>query len=382
MTSKMSWIFFVPFTAAAVFLKLAQTILPDGAILGLSDMLLDYAVLGCIAIVFLFSLLMCVIDRKIAQYYLPHRNIPAGIFGVLVAIVLAADGANRVYNLLSSGNIDVLEIIESVLLLLSAIVFIVMGLTHSFQNRDNKHFSLFNVMPALLCAIRMVRCFVGFTTISITLADIVILFCYIFSTLFFFNYAVAISLTEAKHAVKSCFIFGFPAVCALLAYGVSAAYTGFNLEDIFSNAGFAEMILFALYIFAFLIELTAFVKDRDHVIIADYDDQDYAEIDEKADVDENFVVTGLDDDERVPTASSYLTTADTDDYLYTVSKKPEGEDEADEYSKVSQSDREGYITEVIDRNEKDVVNDKEPKGYDDSLDEIDRIILSISEDYR
>ena len=55
MISKLSWILFIPLTLAAIFFKLAQTVLPDNAIFGWSDQTLDYVVIGCVALVFLFS---------------------------------------------------------------------------------------------------------------------------------------------------------------------------------------------------------------------------------------------------------------------------------------------------------------------------------------
>jgi len=377
MTSKLSWIFFVPFMAAAIFLTLAETVLPDGAILGLNDTMLSYAAIGCVLIIFVFTLIFCLVDRRISPYYLPHRNFPAGIFGILLAAVFAADGANRVYHIFSSGAIEILALVEAILLMLASIVFIVLGLTHSFRNRDNKHMALINVVPALLFAIRLVRCFVTFTTISIITADVPLLFCYVFATMFFFNYAVAISLTEAKNAVKSCFIYGFPAAAMLLAYGVNTAYQGFDTTDVFSNAGMLEMLLTALYIIAFLLEMTIFIKDRDHVVI-NGDDGEYEELKaEDTEVVDDFVVTGMEDDDRLDTpASSYLTQADTTDFLYTEQRTEHDDEPASSY--LTKADTEGYITEEsVSPND---VPDPERAGYTDRLDEIDRLILEISGD--
>ena len=390
MTSKLSWILFIPMTIAAVFLKLAQTLLPDGAIFGLSDMVLDYAVIGCVALVFLFALIMCIADRRISPYYMPHRNIPAGILGLLLAIVCAADGANKIYFTISSGKVDAMEIVEASLLLLSSIVFIVMGLTHSFVNRDGKRFALFNVMPALLCAVRLVRCFIGFTTISITLADVTQLICYIFATMFFFNFAVAISLTEAKHAVKSCFIFGFPAMTALFACGVASIVNSFNVHELFSNTGMVEMVLMGLYIFAFILELSIFIKDRDHIVIAD-DGNEYDELTENdTEPEENFIVTGMDDENRFEPDNGYLTSPDFEDYLYRESENPNSNVD----NSATQSDPSGYITIATDPHTGKTLKrgefpkDPEPNaaegrpGYADRLDEIDKLILEITGDYR
>jgi hypothetical protein len=373
MISKLSWIFFVPFAGAAVFLMLARTLLEDGAVFGMSDMMLGYAAIACAAAVFIFTLIFCLIDRRISQYYQPHRNFVAGIFGLLLAVVFAADGANRIYNTLGSGAVEALEIIEAVLLMLSSIVFIVLGLTHSFVNRDNRHLALINVVPALFCAVRLIRCFVDFTTISITVADVPLLFCYIFATLFFFNFAVAISLTEAKHAVKSCFIYGFPAATMLLAYGVSKAYNSFDLYDIFANIPIFELLLMALYMIAFLAELTIFIKDRDSVVFAG-GDEEYRELSkEDTEIGDDFVVTGMSDDDRPETSSSYLTGADTTGYIYTEQSRPE----EPATRVIPADDGSDYITTVVEND-----NDKKSGGgsYSDRLDEIDKLILEISGD--
>ena len=381
MTSKLSWILFIPCTIAAAFFKLAQYIMPDGSVFGLSGNILDYIALCCIGLIFLFALVMCIFDRRISPYYRPHRNIPAGIIGLLIAVLFAADGADKVFITFSSGNYKVLDIVEFVLLFFSAIVFIVLGLTHSFNNRDTKRFALFNVMPAILCAVRLVQCFVDFTTVSVVTADVFKLFCYIFATLFFFNYAVTVSLTEAKHAVKSCFIYGFPAAAALLTYGCYAAYTGFNIDDIFANIGFVEMILMGLYILAFIIELTAFAKDKDHVVIDDGSGE--PKEDPGPGEDENFVITGLDDaDPTEEEVSSYLTSRDTEGYLYEAYDKPDDAEQEAQKAQANQSDPDGYITVESDPFDRGDSEKKRERGsYTDSLDEIDKLILEISEDY-
>ena len=386
MTSKLSWIFFVPFAAAAVFFKLAQTLLEDGMIFGLSDMMLDYVAVGCAAVILVAAAVLCAVDRKISPYYLPHRNIPAGIFGLLLALVCAADGANRIYRVLSSGTVDAMEIVEAALLLLTSVVFIVMGLTHSFANRDNKIFALFNVMPALLCAIRLVRCFIGITTISLTQADITLMFCYVFATMFFFNFAVTISLIEAKHAVKSCFIFGFPAVAMLLARGAAGVVNDFDTHDLFANAEIFELCLMAVYALAFLLEMTIFIKDRDHVVI-DGDGREYQELDE-TDVrtDDNYVVTGMDDENRLEPDNGYLNSPDFEDYLYRAVDKPE-EDE----TLMTQADASGYITDVVEDPAVDSTPvrtevpepapaEAESFGYNERLDEIDKLIMELTAD--
>lgn len=369
MKSKLSWIPFVPLFLIACFCKAAQLIFPEGSLLGLSNLQLEYFYLAAVVLIFLFTALLCLLDKKISPYYLPHRNIPAGLIGFVLALALAADGAMSMFRIIGSGSIDVLRLVESIFLMLSAIVFVVLGLTHSLKGGEGKHFSLFNVIPAIMCAVRMVVAFVSFTTISIRLADVANLACYIFATLFFFNYAVALSLTKAKNAVKSCMIFGFPAVAALLPYGAVKLIFSFDSQELTNNLAGAQAVLMGLYILAFLIELCAFVKDKDSVRIID--ENDAAEERIEADAKKDGYVTGDVDEEDDERESSYLRTADTSDFLYQETRT------ADD-TPVAGGEREldSYITETV---KEDTADPDRPQDYTSRLDEIDKLILEISE---
>ena len=137
MKTKLAWIPFVPLFLAAGFLKLAQGFMPDGGLMGLSSLQLDYCYIGACVLIFLFTLLFVLLDKKIAQYYLPHKNFPAGLTGIVLSLLLAADGGFTIFQVFSSGKISVLEILGAVLSLLSAVVFIVLGLKELiFDQRD------------------------------------------------------------------------------------------------------------------------------------------------------------------------------------------------------------------------------------------------------
>lgn len=363
MKSKLSWVTFIPLALAACFCKIARYILPSGAVFGLSDLMMDYVFLGAVVLIMLFSFLFCLLDKKISSYYLPHRNIIAGIFGIILALTLAGDGANSIYRMIASGEVEVLKVIDSILLLLTAIIFVVLGLTHFRSDTEGRRFVLFYIIPALFFAERMIACFVGFTTISIRLADVPKLACYIFATLFFFNYAVVISLTKTKNAVKSCFIFGFPAIASLLTCGVAKLVFEPDTQIIVNNAEALELILIGLYILSFIIELTAFVRDKDSVIIIE--DEDFTPTEQV----EGFMTKLNDEDEEdLNTASQYHDTADTSDFLY--------HDTHDDDSEIQlTSESEGYLTTPVEEDE----NDDRPADYESKLDKIDKLILEISE---
>ena len=65
MKTKLAWIPFVPLFLAAGFLKLAQGFMPDGGLMGLSSLQLDYCYIGACVLIFLFTLLFVLLDKKI-----------------------------------------------------------------------------------------------------------------------------------------------------------------------------------------------------------------------------------------------------------------------------------------------------------------------------
>lgn len=371
MKSKLSWITFIPLALAAGFFKLAQGFLPEGSVFGLSALLMEYIYMGAVALIFLFALLFCLIDKKIARYYMPHQNIPAGIFGLMLAFLLAVDGANKMMHVFSAGKVDVLSVVESVFAILAAVVFVVFGLAHTFRNKESKRFSLLNVMPAVLCAVRMIVSFVQFTTISIRLADVSSLICYVFATLFFYHYAIALSLITAKRAVKYCIIFGMPAAAMMIPYGVYGLVFNFDAHDILNNLWALEMLLFGLYILSFLIELTIFVKDQESIVI---DDDKPAPVVSQKKV-QGFIANNDSEDESDRAMESMETEQkDTEGYLYDVELN-----EVDDGSltKEFQEDMEPYLTTVLEQPISE--NDDRNDSYVDKLDDIDKLIIEINE---
>ena len=386
MTSKFSWISFIPLAVAAVFFKFVNLMYVDSgssAVFGLSPLWCEYISLFCIAGIFLLTILFCVLDRTISPYYAVRRNFGAAIFGLLLAALFAYDGCTRIFEMVQTGRYEVLPLIEIAFTILAAVSFVVLGLSH-FTRKTSGRYSLLFLLPALMCAVRLVSIFITFTTISVTTADVSLLIAYIFSTLFLFNYAVMLSLTEAKNAVKWCFIYGFPAVAALFAYGISNIYFNFNYDEIFANVGLFEIVLLGVYIFSFMVELTAFSKPRDMVVIkdGDEDEEEYTEIDPEKEKELPPIITGLDEEDEIPDdkQSMYLTTADTSDYIYQETPVSDELNGDLGYIDANASVVDDYITEKND--EYDVTAEKtvDDDTYNSRLDEIDKLILEISED--
>ena len=370
MKSKLSWIPFVPLALLGCFLKIGQGLLPEGSILGLSNLALEYLYLGCVALIFVFAVIFTAVDKKIAAYYLPRRNIFAGIVGLLLALLLAADGANAIFRNFSSGKVDVLGVVGAVLALLSAIVFIVLGLSYVFRRKEGKQFSLLNVIPALYFGIEMILSFVSFTTMSIRLADVSRLICYVFATMFFFNYALMLSLTKAKRAVKNCFVFGLPAVAVMLPYGAYHLAFSFNSESMMDNVRPLELLMLGLFVLCVLIEISVHVKREEEL---EFVTDDIPKIDVSKEKVEGFIASNQGEDENDTEQeqdTSVLESRDTEDFLY---QEQNREDEEEEDSEEKKAEAANFLTEVYEDDE-----DDRPKDYESRLDEIDKLILEIN----
>lgn len=375
MRSKLSWIPFVPLFLAAGFFKFAQVLMPQGSVFGLTALQMEYCYIGAVVLILLFTLLFVAVDKKISPYYVPHKNVPAGLICFLLSVLLAADGGLSVFQMFNSGTVSIVPILGAVLALLSAVVFIIFGLNHIFRRKEGKNPSLLNAIPAVFCGVRMILVFVQFTTISIKLADVSALICYVFATLFFYHYAVVLSLIKNKSSLKSCFVFGLPAVAMMIPYGIYHLLFRFDSITILNNAQPLEMLLFGLYILSILIEISVFAKDKDHVTVIENEEENAPDpADEKVD---GFIANNVSEDQNDSQENNeYRASSDTEGYLYqdTHNANDKPADPLQEYDHLN-PDAEGYLTEIQEESDE---SDDRPKDYESRLDDIDKLILDIS----
>lgn len=418
MTSKLSWVAFVPFTIAALAIKVIQVFfITDGTFYSIDNLTWTYIAVGCALAVFLFALIFCLCDRKSAPVYKIDKNPVAGTLGVLLAVALACDGANMAFNIFRTAQYDLFAVADAALTVLCAIVFVVLGLNHFVGNGGVRGLAVFYLIPVLFSALRLVTCFLSITTESIVQVDITKLICYVFVTLFMFNYAMIVALMQGKSPVKSSFIYGLPAVTILLSYTVYelcirfAGTTSF-VPSFFSMLEVVELGLLGLYILAFLVELTAKVKRKDEIeIIDDIDGEDYQDID-SADADimsalENSANNGNDPNRPLNTALNANNPVSADDEVFiSIAENSLNNSDVEEMY-ISDADASGFIyaaddaeyeipVDIVDdvKNEinesADVFITKENSTYDKTedyeddidttMDRIDKLILEISED--
>lgn len=413
MASKLSWIAFAPMTLLAIAIKIIQVFFITAdtpTFFGLDNIMLSYAAIGCALVTLLFAVIFCAVDRKIAPVYKIGRNIFAGIFGVFFATSLACDGANRAFRMFSSMNFEVLETIDVLLTVCCAVVFVVLGLNHFVGNGGVKGLAVFYLIPAVWSALRLVICFMDFTTISIKVADVTNLVAYIFLTLFLFNYAMVVALMKGKSPVKSTFIYGMPATVMLIAYGFFSLATAITSDaqfELFDNLQGVQAVLMGLYIFAFVYELTADVKSKDEIeILDDSNESEYEDIDEfeqsinvvnpisdtqrnipqmstayaSSDVNDDedmiFSIDEIEDDDIAPQNTVFSNDQDTDDYVYASAETENDAAGVEEIGEIDTS-ADKYITKEDSTYDSD---DDKDAVEDEWMDHIDQLILEISED--
>ncbi|MBR2715850.1 MAG: hypothetical protein IKB73_06580 [Ruminococcus sp.] len=422
MTSKLSWIAFAPLTLAALAIKVIQLFFlgDDGTFYGLNSLMLSYIAIGCAVLVLLFAVIFCLIDKKIAPVYLINKNFVAGVSAMLLAIAFAVESANEAYNITRIYQFDALVITDIILTILCAIVFVVMGLNHFVGNGGVKGLSLFYLIPALWGAFRLVKCFLGFTTVSIAVTDVTELACYIFTTLFLFNYAMIIALMKGKSPVRSAFIFGMPAVTMLLSQSVfvlGGYVNNISEFDILSEIQAVQLFLLGIYILSFIIEMGACVKTKDEIEIIE-DEETEGEYEDIKDPDADIVnalahsvAHGNKPDEivnKIPTEGYNEDHLAIDDEVYIEVAQAsmdsyEEDDDADEYKsdfiygaapsdedlimpveseevepEMDEEDASYYITKADSTYDEQEV--EETEDVIDTIDKIDRLILEISED--
>ena len=423
MTSKLSWIAFVPFTLAALAVKIIQLFFlgPDGTFYGFNSLMLSYLAIACAVIIMLFAVIFCLVDRKTAQVYVIDKNFVSGLTGLLLSVGMACDGANRAFFAFRSMSADFFEITDIVLTILCAVVFVVLGLNHFVGNGGVKGLSVFYLVPTLWSAFRLVKCFLSFTTVSIAVTDVTILACYIFTTLFLFNYAMIVALMEGKGPVRAAFIYGLPAVTMLLSHSVFELVTALNAGvssfNLFYNISSIELFLLAIYILSFIVEMSVKVRKNDEIeFIGEAEaDEEYSEINDP-DADfvnalSNSVNYGNKPDEVVRkvlregeneeflaeddqvfievaqasmnTTDDYVSDVDVSDFIYGQAPAdnefvvPVSEENNGAEYESQKEDAEHYITKADSTYDFDDEID-EPTEF--SMDRIDQLILEISED--
>lgn len=287
MKVKLSWIPFVLFTPVLIGLALYTSIFPDSdqLFMGFGVSILPYAVAGVTLLMFLLCFLLKAIDRKTADYYVIKRNIPAGLFGLITAASVAAEGGISLLKAKTAGNISAYDVVYVVFTLLAALAIVIMSLMHLTKSTNSKGLSVYLLMPSIWSAVKLVNVFVNNAEISLANTDVIRLLTLIAITLYLFFYAQLISCIRSKGTVKNTIIMGLMSVALLLASSSVPVYEMVNtgtIPDIFSLIPVVQNIAFILYIFSFIAEVSSQALRKDEIRVAG-SDEDFTEVSDNSD---------------------------------------------------------------------------------------------------
>lgn len=267
MKSKLSWIPFIPVVFAAVFLRIYQVLFIDSGVdKGFLDSgLVSIIFVGSIVALFVILAIFCFADKKTAPEYDIGRNIFAGFFAILTGALLLTDAVLLVMQMISAGLFDWISGIDVLLSLAGGAMIFVMGISSLTGYNRAKHMPFLMLLPTVWCCGRLVLTFASYTAISPAAKDMSDLVYMVFATLFLFNVSMVYIKLKGKNPVKACFLYGLPAVVVIFAYAgalfASLIQSGQGV-DFFANIRVFEFLSFALYILFFLLELTAGAKGK------------------------------------------------------------------------------------------------------------------------
>lgn len=258
MLIKKSWAVFVPVTVLCIALKAMQLSLSKGgAFYIFNEKNIPVFILILFAVLFLSTLLLNVLDKKTPPEYSTGRNLPAGISAMLLALVLAADGAFRFTNAFNV-KIAFSELILAISSILAGVVFVAIGLGNVTGTNKSRGISVLVLAPTAWSCVKLVSTFMAYTKVSVASTDMHDLVFIIFATLFLFNHALIFTWVLGKNPVKSCYLYGLTAIAICFTYVTQAVFEvqksgSFKISQ---NYDSIEFLLLSVFMLSFLVELS------------------------------------------------------------------------------------------------------------------------------
>ena len=279
MKIKLSLIPFIPVTIATVVIKIMSLFGLDesGMFFGLNKMGLNYATIGLTLGLFVLCFLISLFDRKTAPVYPVKKNIIAGILAILSGVLVLGTSLSRLVNMAGDSDYYIISLITAILSVPAAIAFVLISKVHFVGKSIVSGISGLFIFPTLWSCAKLVSMFLAATKVSISATDMTSLFCYIFITLYLFSHSMIVSRIKGRNPVKSCFIYGLPAVAISLSYGIYVVMTsvieGVMVDNILIGANF---IVLSVYALSFLIEMSFNIVTKDEIEIIEGlpDDED------------------------------------------------------------------------------------------------------------
>ncbi len=272
MKSKLCWIPFILFSLEAI----AFLILENFSIINFQNNIISYFSLFSVLAMFIINIVFVAIDRKTSSVYLISRNIPAAVFSMLAAALVASKSSLNAILVFQSGTIDLFVLVVSIFGLLTAVCLVVIALAH-IQGRNflPSMSALFLTMP-VWGGLMLISDFLSNRIVSVNVIDPLSIFVYSFMMIYLFKLSMVITTIDGKNPVKSMFLYGFPLAGLGFAVGtkciLSIIANGFDYSE---NIAQLACLAIAFYVVFFNIELTRFMKTKEEQIVKfDLDDYD------------------------------------------------------------------------------------------------------------
>lgn len=286
MKVKFSTIPFIPAVIVMVLFRIMSIFGADenGNFLGMNKMETAYTVIGIGVALFVVCVLINIFDRRTAPVYPLKKNPAAGVFAILSGVAVIASSAATFLTTTTDSEYYTMTLICAIFAIPAGIAFMVMSKTHFSGESMLSSASILFVFPALWGCTELVYEFLSATRVSIAASDLTSLFCYIFVTLYYFSHSMVVSRIKGRNPIKSCFIYGVPAVALLISHSI---YTFITAAQ--ENAGYAvmlsaaQLLILALYAGSFIVEMTfnSYTKDEIEIIDGLPDEEEQEEQEKK-----------------------------------------------------------------------------------------------------
>ena len=106
-------------------------------------------------------------------------------------------------NTFSTGKIELLPLVASALGVIAGIVLLLMGTYHLSGKNCNESLSLVMLLPTVWAAVKLIQCFLSYTTVSVVSTDMLDLICY--GTIALFLLAVGMVIGNVESIVTDKF---------------------------------------------------------------------------------------------------------------------------------------------------------------------------------
>ncbi len=277
MKLKSSWIVFIPAFLIVMGIQLFQSASQTGFFET------SIAALSVVGLMLLGVTIIVCADKFAVRDYMPRKNVFSGVMLCLSAVFAAFYGVTGLPSAVE-GDIDILGVALSVAAMLSAVVFILLGINTLTGNFTITAAPVMALAPVLMFVLELVKRFVMYTKEAVASAEMYDILYVAFMLIFFFYCASIYAGIPTKYAVKCCFIFGMPAITLTFVWCIKEFFPVINGTEAF---GFNNMLpeftglSVSLFALSFLLEMTLNSRlSKGYIDEIDTDDYDFSEEEE------------------------------------------------------------------------------------------------------